>query len=590
MKVKIIEIIIVLGICFSKNVLSQNVGVSANGATPNASSLLDIDASSLATKKGLLIPRLTLAEKTAMNPLPAAAQGLLVYQTNGVEGFYYNTSTTTTPNWVYLYSSTSGGWLTNGNAGTTASAAAYGSSATNNFIGTTDNIDFVFATNNLERMRVSGGGLVGIGTNALASNKLEVTTSNSVLNAIYGSHTSTAVASVYCGVQGALTSGSPATTGSLAYHNSSDKRYAVYGSGGDLAGAFNGYVSINPVSTGLTTNDLEIRNTVGGNPVNVIFRQTASQTTSATVLGNLLFGDNNVTTGQAQIQVTRGAASSGNTDLPTDMLFYTTADGAATLSERMRITNKGSVGIGTVPVATDFIDISPSGMTGTTQWGMYLTMPNSGTNASIGFRLDNNSASQTGNKIGIWSQVGGNDATANAKRAYYGQATGNAGTVSGARFEAIGTTGVTDNFGVYGYANGAATNNYAIYGEIGTAPATNNYAIALKDGHIKSLQTTAPTIASVTTYVLGSQSLSNATDIAGNLTIATTAAAGSITIQFNKAYAIAPIVNITPTSANSATDMTKLYITTSTTGFTLNFSASPAANTKTYNYFVIETQ
>ena len=89
---------------------------------------------------------------------------------------------------------------------------------------------------------------------------------------------------------------------------------------------------------------------------------------------------------------------------------------------------------------------------------------------------------------------------------------------------------------------------------------------------------------------MGSQSLSNATDIAGNLTIATTAAAGSITIQFNKAYAIAPIVNITPTSANSATDMTKLYITTSTTGFTLNFSASPAANTKTYNYFVIETQ
>ena len=132
MNVKIFVIHIVsLLFFYSYASYSQNIGINANGATPNASSMLDIDVSSLATKKGFLIPRLTLAEKTAMNPLPAAAQGLLVYQTNGIEGFYYNTSTTTTPNWVYLYSSTSGGWLTNGNTGTTASSTAIGSAANN---------------------------------------------------------------------------------------------------------------------------------------------------------------------------------------------------------------------------------------------------------------------------------------------------------------------------------------------------------------------------------------------------------------------------------------------------------------------------
>ncbi len=570
--------------------ISQNVGINSNGASPNTSAMLDVDVSALSTKKGILIPRITSAQKTAMNPLGAAAQGLLIYQTDGLEGFYYNTSTTTTPNWVYLLpSSTSGaGWTITGNSGTTASAAAIGSTVSNNFIGTTDAIDFVLATNNLERMRINSAGLFGIGTNTLGSQKFEVLTSNSALNAIYGAHSSTAAASVYSGVQGALTGAGTATTGSLAYHNSSDKRFAVYGSGGDLAGAFNGIVSINPLSTSLTSYDLEVRNATGGNPANAILRQSASNTTSNTVLGNLFFGDNHSTTGQAQISAIRGAAG-GAGDLPTDLLFYTTPDASTTLTERMRITNRGSIGMGTSTVATtDFFDINPSGMTGGTQWGIYLTMPNATTSNTIGFRLDNNNALQTGSKTGFWSQVGGADGAATTKRAYYGQATGNAGVANGGRFEAIGTTGVTDNYGVFGYASGTATNNYALYGEVGTA-ATNNYSLALKDGHIKSIQTAAPTISAVTTYVLASQSISNATDIAGNLSIVTTAAAGSVTITFNRVYAAAPIVQITPTNANAAADINKLFITKTTTGFTLNFSASPAANTKTFNYIVIET-
>src|SRR6218665_255995 len=113
-----------LGLLFSAiNSQAQNIAINTTGASANASAMLDIASNG---NLGLLIPRVTLAQRTAMNPLAAAAQGLTVYQTDGVQGFYYNTSTTTTPTWSYL---TPGGWSLTGNAGTVAST---------NFIGTTD--------------------------------------------------------------------------------------------------------------------------------------------------------------------------------------------------------------------------------------------------------------------------------------------------------------------------------------------------------------------------------------------------------------------------------------------------------------------
>ncbi|OFY86554.1 MAG: hypothetical protein A3F72_08725 [Bacteroidetes bacterium RIFCSPLOWO2_12_FULL_35_15] len=133
---------------------AQNIGINANGTTPNSSAMLDIDVSSLATKKGLLIPRMTAAEIAAMSPLPGAAQGLIVYQTDGVQGFYYNTSSTTTPAWNLVFSSAAGGWSTTGNTGT---------SAATNFIGTTDAVDWIVKTGNSERLRVLATGNVGIG-------------------------------------------------------------------------------------------------------------------------------------------------------------------------------------------------------------------------------------------------------------------------------------------------------------------------------------------------------------------------------------------------------------------------------------------
>tara|TARA_B110000305_G_C19353372_1_gene595462 strand:- start:669 stop:1169 length:501 start_codon:yes stop_codon:yes gene_type:complete len=56
--------------------------VGIGTTTPDASSVLDITS----TTKGLLIPRMTVADRDAISP---AATGLMVYQTDGTAGFYY---------------------------------------------------------------------------------------------------------------------------------------------------------------------------------------------------------------------------------------------------------------------------------------------------------------------------------------------------------------------------------------------------------------------------------------------------------------------------------------------------------------------
>jgi hypothetical protein len=74
----------------------DNVGIGTN--TPNASAKLHVDAND----KGVLIPRLTAAQRLA---IPSPPNGLLVYDTDSACFFFYNQVAT---NWQSLCTGGSG--------------------------------------------------------------------------------------------------------------------------------------------------------------------------------------------------------------------------------------------------------------------------------------------------------------------------------------------------------------------------------------------------------------------------------------------------------------------------------------------------
>jgi hypothetical protein len=78
---KRITILMMLLWCLTK-ANAQGIAVNNDGADPDLSSVLDVKS----TTKGLLLPRMTLAQR---NAIASPAQGLIIYQTNGVTGFYF---------------------------------------------------------------------------------------------------------------------------------------------------------------------------------------------------------------------------------------------------------------------------------------------------------------------------------------------------------------------------------------------------------------------------------------------------------------------------------------------------------------------
>ena len=99
MKKVIIFILLVSVLSFKVN---AQTGIGTT--TPNASAKLDISS----TDKGLLIPRMTSVQRGLIS-LPA--NGLLVYQIDGVIGFYLNSGTSASPSWIRINTD----WTKSGN-------------------------------------------------------------------------------------------------------------------------------------------------------------------------------------------------------------------------------------------------------------------------------------------------------------------------------------------------------------------------------------------------------------------------------------------------------------------------------------------
>lgn len=143
-----------ISLFFSLKVNCQNIGINNTGATPDASSMLDI----VSTTKGLLIPRMSTAQK---NAITSPANGLLVFDTD-IKSFYYYDSSI--PAWIKI---TGNGWSLTGNSGT---------SATTNFLGTTDAVSLNFKVNSTLSgfIDYNSSSNMSFGFNALSSNTVGV--------------------------------------------------------------------------------------------------------------------------------------------------------------------------------------------------------------------------------------------------------------------------------------------------------------------------------------------------------------------------------------------------------------------------------
>jgi len=118
------------------HLLAQNIGINATGAAPHPSAMLDISS----TNKGLLMPRMTTAQRIA---IVSPAEGLKVYDTDTKNFWFYNGSA----------------WMQSATGSSTNFWSVNGPNIFNN-----------------------NGGNVGIGNNNPANNKLEIGTAPGFLN------------------------------------------------------------------------------------------------------------------------------------------------------------------------------------------------------------------------------------------------------------------------------------------------------------------------------------------------------------------------------------------------------------------------
>lgn len=66
----------------SGSIFAQSVGLNSDGSQPHSSAMMDV----MSTTKGMLIPRM---DQAARNAIQSPVNGLLIFQTDGIPGFYY---------------------------------------------------------------------------------------------------------------------------------------------------------------------------------------------------------------------------------------------------------------------------------------------------------------------------------------------------------------------------------------------------------------------------------------------------------------------------------------------------------------------
>jgi hypothetical protein len=238
-----------------------------------------------------------------------------------------------------------------------------------------------------EKVRITSGGSVGIGT-ASPGEKLTVVGSDNSAN---------------FRVKGSSSSGD-----FFIYNNASTNQVSLSteGTSTDMAFAIGGYEAMK-IDTGKrllvgTSSSSEVNtavfqgNSAAGSAANVTISNSLSNPTSTQTLGVLSFSDNSHVKA-AQIECLRdGGTWTSGTSQPSALKFSTTADGASSPTERMRIDSAGNVTFRSGTTAntsgdgTVFLDSSGSG----SPVYLYFKKTFSGTRDAIDFRHNGTSVGQ----------------------------------------------------------------------------------------------------------------------------------------------------------------------------------------------------
>jgi Chaperone of endosialidase len=463
----------------SQFLTAQNVGINSTGAVPNASAMLDITSNNM----GLLVPRLALTATNNAAPVAAPATSLLVYNTatagvapnNVTPGYYYWNGTA----WVRFFTGNqSDDWTLLGNAGTNPAT---------NFIGTTDNQNFVVRTNNTERMRVQSDGTVSVGT--------DLDVNANIYNRIMNTNTTNAYG-IYNYHDGLYT-GTTYSQMNYNYSATNSTKYGIYnnvnneGTGGRYG--FYNSISQNSASTSTAYGIRNYLRSYGGTSINYglyNYHYTSGTGTHYGLYNYLYLSGSTVSTNTYASYNLINVGTSTNTS--TIYGEYTSVDyNSGIRYGEYKDMNSNSSYTGTI--YADYNNIDGTGNDNAT--GVYNNMAITGTGVKYG--IWNQYADVQGTKYGVYNYFPSGTATGTIYGVYNSIQNDANATKYGIRNYINGGTGIlygSSNtvypaaastsaiYGVYGYVGSSGTGSH--YGLYASAPGgTNDFAILAYAGN-----------------------------------------------------------------------------------------------------------
>jgi hypothetical protein len=288
--------------------------------------------------------------------------------------------------------------LTNTTTGTGANGSVIQQGGNTLYVSNSEAGNIAFENNGSERLRIDSSGNIGIGTTSAAL-KLHVDDSGSQI--IRFSRTGIGAGSLDIDSSGNAAFNSHTTGKSVAFHTQATERMRIDSSGRLLLGSTSAIVS------GALDNSLHLKSPNG--PEIYFLRDDSGSTVAGNSLGMLRFyGNDNDGTAQECARIECEAdLDHGNNDKPSRLLFLTTADGASSPTERMRINSLGETGIASASTGWPLI-VSQGGTAGTTNYlitGNYgSSTPLSGGTRSFGV-FTNGNVVNTNNSYGAISDA-----------------------------------------------------------------------------------------------------------------------------------------------------------------------------------------